>query len=365
MKQQILVIEDSRTQSKYLEELLISNGCDAYVALNGETAREKFNARCFDLILLDMVLPDASGLQLLKEIRDSKYCASTIVLILSGVTDKGNIIDALSQGANDYITKPFHQAELLLRLNLHLNIQKANLTLRQTVAAKDKLISVIAHDLRDPFNGLLGFAKMLVNAHRTLNEDQRDLYVNMVFDSALGMFELLNNLVMWAGIQKSEMKPALQLIQPHVLIDESLTILKPTVDSKKIFVTLDLDKRITLEADPNMFSCVIRNLITNSLRFTQPGQKMTLSSVPKEENNQAGLEFNLHIAGAGFPASLIEATRAIENEKGPQGRKGLGLGLSLTLDFVGAHNGEITFENLPDNGGNVRFFIPNNQKNPI
>ena len=334
MKQHILVIEDSKAQAKLVESLLVSIGCESTLAFNGEEARAKYNTSQYDLILLDMVLPDASGLQLLNEIKASKKNLETSVIILSGVTDKGNIVDALNLGASDYITKPFHQTEFIIRLKLHLSMQRANRELKQTVAAKDKLIAVIAHDLRDPFSGLLGFAKMLANGHRTFNEEQRDQYVNMVYNSAIGLHELLNNLVMWASIQKSDMAPDLKLIQPHVLVEEAITILKPAMDSKENMIALKLDKKVTLKADPNMFSSLIRNLITNGMRFAQPGKTVLLSSKPMAEEGKDGLEFSLLIPGEGFPAALLEATRNSESEKGPHGKKGLGLGLSLAFDFV-------------------------------
>jgi DNA-binding response OmpR family regulator len=124
MNQSILVIEDSRAQAKLVETLLISIGCAPTLAMSGAEAREKFGSIKFDMILLDMVLPDASGIQLLNEIRKAPTNADATVIILSGVTDKGNIVDALHLGAHDYITKPYHQAEFLNRVQTHLNYQQ-------------------------------------------------------------------------------------------------------------------------------------------------------------------------------------------------------------------------------------------------
>ena len=103
---------------------------------------------------------------------------------------------------------------------------------------------------------------------------------------------------------------------------------------------------MTIEADPNMFSFILRNLITNCIRFLESGQKLSFSSTLKEANGGEGLEFALHLPSEGFPPALLEATRAKIKENGPHGTKGLGLGLSLSLDFVKALNGEINFENL-------------------
>jgi two-component system, sensor histidine kinase and response regulator len=358
MNPKILVIEDSRTQSRMLVELLEANGCETIAAMTGEEARQQYGKTKFDLILLDMVLPDASGLLLLNEIKASTHCSNSSVIILSGVTDKGNIVDALNLGASDYITKPFHQAELLLRVNLHISVKKASEGLSQTLAAKNKLISVIAHDLKSPFNGLLGFAKMLVNGHRTLSVEERDQYINQVYDSALGIFELLNNLVMWATVQQNEMKPELKLVQPHVLVEEAIAVLKLSTDSQALALAIMLDRKMTIEADPNMFSFIVRNLITNCMRFMQPSQKLTLSSTSKESQGREGLEFILEFPGGGFPPAFLQATKTNEKDNSPHGRKGLGLGLSLTLDFIEAHEATINFENIDGRGGQVTFFIP-------
>jgi DNA-binding response OmpR family regulator len=135
MKQKILVIEDSRAQSKLLESLLETEGCSVGIAMSGAEARVKFHEERFDMILLDMILPDASGLQLLNEIKASEKNGATSVIILSGVTDKGNIVDALSNGAKDYITKPFHQTEFLMRIKLHLDYQNRVQELSEALAA--------------------------------------------------------------------------------------------------------------------------------------------------------------------------------------------------------------------------------------
>jgi two-component system, sensor histidine kinase and response regulator len=357
MRPQVLVIEDSRTQSKILTDLLLDNECQPTPALTGEDARKHYNNSTFDIILLDMVLPDASGLQLLQEIRASSKCINTPVIILSGVTDKGNIVDALSLGATDYLAKPFHQSEFLSRLNLHLGMQKANRILQETVTAKNKLISVLAHDLKDPFNGLLGFTKLLVDGHRTFDEVVRNQYINQVYHSAIGMHELLQNLTLWAGVESRGATPVKNLVQPHLLIDQAISVLKAATDFRKVTLVTTLDQEQTLHADAHMLSSIFRNLISNCSRFLGPGQTMTVLSLPKEENGEKGLEFSIQLSRGEFPQTLLQATSQAIKTTGPDGQNGLGLGLSLSIDFVRAHRGTISFENISGEG-KVRFFMP-------
>jgi two-component system, sensor histidine kinase and response regulator len=360
MKQHILVIEDSRTQARILEDLLLSIHCDVTVAIDGASAREKFNAVAYDLILLDMVLPDASGIQMINEINASPVSAGTPVIILSGVTDKGNIIDSINLGAKDYITKPYHQSEFLIRVKLHLEMLKADKELKQTVAAKDKLISVISHDLRDPFNGLLGFAELLVKRGKTLTEEQKEQYINQVYASAQGIHELLNNLTVWASFQNSEIIPNLKVVQPHELVEDSIALLKADADNKGIVVANHISKDHILQADPNMLGSVVRNLVANSLRIMTSGN-ITIGCHQKLVAENKGLEFVLQMSGVEFPSSILAATHrngSAKPGKITQSGKGLGLGLSLAMDFVEAHKGTILFENVPGAGGEVRFFIP-------
>lgn len=120
----ILIIEDSKAQARLVEGLLKFIGCETDIAYTGAEAREKINAQAYEVILLDMILPDTSGMQLLKEIKASPKNSLSNVVVLSGVTDKGNIIDALSLGASDYIAKPFFEAEFLSRIKVHLENQQ-------------------------------------------------------------------------------------------------------------------------------------------------------------------------------------------------------------------------------------------------
>lgn len=136
MSQIVLIIEDSKAQARMVEGLLKFIGCQTTLAYNGAEAIEKFESQQYDLILLDMILPDASGLQLLRIIKASEKNANTNVVVLSGVTDKGNIMDALALGASDYIAKPFFEAEFISRINVHLENQRLKTEIAMLMAKK-------------------------------------------------------------------------------------------------------------------------------------------------------------------------------------------------------------------------------------
>jgi len=120
----ILIVKDSLLQGKIVSDSLIDHGFEINLAVTGEDAIQKITTNAFDLILTDKVLSDISGVHLIKKIKQLPNTADLFIIVLSGVTDKENVIESLGMGIHDYLAKPYHTKELMNRINIHLCMQR-------------------------------------------------------------------------------------------------------------------------------------------------------------------------------------------------------------------------------------------------
>lgn len=187
----ILIVEDSTLQAKVIADLLAENHMESEVATTGAQALEKASENRFSLILLDMVLPDTSGLNLLTQLKYSTATKNLRVIILSGLTDKNNMVEALGRGVNDYITKPYHPQELITRISNQLALQQSLQELHQLGAAKRQISSILSDEPNNPLNTLIGLTDALILEDLSMEEMKQNLA--SVNASAKNLKELLQN----------------------------------------------------------------------------------------------------------------------------------------------------------------------------
>jgi PAS domain S-box-containing protein len=173
---QILIVEDSKTQAMALNMLLESRGMVSAIASNGMECLTLSETGRFSLILLDMVLPDTSGLQLIRRLKQSAITKQLPVIMLSGVTDKENVVDALLLGASDYISKPYHPEEVIVRVKMHLDIlaskldiEKLNEELRQQTRQLDWIVQQKSRELQTYLDAInMNICSMLLDRDGTI-----------------------------------------------------------------------------------------------------------------------------------------------------------------------------------------------------
>ncbi len=352
--QNVLVVEDSTLQAKMITDLLTEHQINSEVAVSGAIAIEKALTGKFNLILLDMVLPDTSGLNLLAQLRRSTHTKELPIIMLSGVTDKENVVQALSQGVNDYVTKPFHPQELITRINIQLTLQKNVEELRQHNANKAKIFAVLAHDIKSPFNGLLGFAEILTQ--EGLLEDKRKKYISSVYNSAKTIYSLLDNVLIWMGMQSGGLKPALKNLSLSEVMTEMLELYLPIAHEKGLTIVNNSKEEVTVLADSNMFNAILRNLLNNAIKFTPAGGIITITGV----NNNGSAEITVNDTGIGIAAEDMPTLFSFDNNMRPgtNGEKGTGLGLLLCHDFAEANGGEISVESTVGVGSTFKVRLP-------
>jgi two-component system, sensor histidine kinase and response regulator len=367
----ILIVDDVPENLQVLGNFLRQNNYKTAVATNGTDALELIQNRIPDLILLDIMMPDMDGYEVCKKIKSEEKTREIPIIFISALSETVDKVKGFKEGGVDYITKPFQQEEVLARVNAHLtirNLQKELLKqnmelaeseekLKEALATKDKLFSIIAHDLRGPLGTIRSFLQIIVDEPDSYSPDDLKEFLSEMKKSSEKTFDLLENLLNWARSQRGviEFKPEEQDLK--LIIDENLNLLSSNAKRKSINLFTETDHPIIGYFDKNMITTVIRNLISNALKFTSPGGFVKVDAVETTEALQVSVTDNgLGIKDEDKP-KLFQQDQNFTT-KGTTGEKGTGLGLILCKDFVERNSGRIWAESEIGKGTNFLFTIP-------
>ena len=362
----ILVFEDSILQGKIIIDLLTENGHDTTLATTGEEGFNRLKEKEFDLILLDMVLPDYSGISLIRKINELIPEFETPIIVLSGLTDKENIIESLGMGINDYITKPFHPKELINRINIHLKLRNSYKRIKKVNEANDKFLSIMGHDLKDGFSAMFSGISLL---ERTFSSDatiSKDMIVTEVLESAKQVNHLLDQLVTWGKMINSGIINNPEYFNINLAIEKVGNKLKPTIDAKNIDFVLDCNEDFEVFADLNEIETTIRNIISNARNFTPEKGTITVrtKSIEKEDKNYVVV--SISDTGIGMKEedlnNLFTSTHNVPS-KNLYGNMGTGLGLSISKQLTEHNGGYLTIESEYGKGSTIHIAIPAEKQN--
>jgi len=224
---------------------------------------------------------------------------------------------------------------------------------------RDFIYSVIAHDLRSPFNGFLGLTSLLVEDYDQLDDENRKKYVKLIYDLSNSLNSLLENLLGWSKMQSGKLILDLQTIQLKSVVNEIIKLLSGIIEKKNIQITNNIDDKIEVIADKYLISSVIRNLTTNALKFTSTNGVITIFSTIKNDK----VELCIKDTGIGIPEKYITNLFDLSSKymaQGTNSEKGSGLGLKLCKDFVHAMGGDIWVKSKVNKGTEFYFTVPQN-----
>jgi signal transduction histidine kinase len=242
-------------------------------------------------------------------------------------------------------------------------IKHKNEELRFSNAEKDKFFSIIAHDLRSPFNGFLGLTEIMVEKLPTMSLDDIQKIALVLRNSATNLYRLLGNLLEWSRMQRglTEFAPSTYLIMPK--ITESLMSVLSIADKKGIPISYDIPEDIEVFADVNMFECIIRNLVSNAVKFSNKGEGIVVSA---KICNDWFVEISVKDQGIGMNLEMINNLFRLDANtcrRGTENEYSTGLGLIICKDFIEKNGGKLSVESDPegisgDKGSTFSFTLP-------
>lgn len=353
----ILLVDDNTNNLGVLYRYLDDVGFTVLVSQDGERALRLAREQRPDLILLDIMLPGMSGLDTCRALKSDEVTADIPVIFISALTDIQDKVRGFEAGGVDYITKPFQQEEVLARINAHITIKRQREELDRLNATKDRLFSVIGHDLRGPFMGLLGALELLRDSGDDMDSGTTHELIANLYESAEKTYHLLENLLEWSRSQRRQVEVNQRPVALSAVVDETLELFEAAARQKSIEVIDQVPDELHAWADRDMIGTVVRNLVNNAIKFTNRGGRVTVCARREAE------VVTVEVCDTGVGIDPDEAASLFslgpsESRSGTGGERGTGLGLLLAHEYVTRNGGSITVESTPGEGSCFRVTLP-------
>lgn len=362
----VLIVDDVDANVLLLKLLLSKAGYKTLTAYNGKDALDIIEKQNPDLVLLDIMMPVMDGHEVAARLREMPEKANLPIIFLSALNSPDDIVKGFKHGAADYVSKPFNKDELLIRVRHQLSlisatriIQNQKEELHKTIEARDKLYSIIAHDLRSP----IGSIRMIMNA-LSLNVEkehlEEDMYELMMMGNRLAdeTFVLLDNLLKWTKSQTGRLNTVFQDdVDILPLIKGEVELLEVVSELKNITISLEGTTDAKARIDQDMIKTVLRNLVSNAVKFSHPGASVLVNVEEK------GDKVVVSVIDKGEGISEADQNKLFKSDShftsfGTENEEGSGLGLLLCKEFITRNGGNIWFTSVRGEGSVFNFDIP-------
>lgn len=238
-----------------------------------------------------------------------------------------------------------------------LALKKSEARLKELNATKDKLFSIIGHDLKGPLNNILGFSELINQGFENYSTDEIKRYNKLIYQLSQSVSELLENLLTWSRAQRNIINVLPHNVAIYFTVEKCFGLLIQNAIQKEIRLKNNVPPSTVVFADEAMITTVLRNLISNSIKFTHRGGTISISATPFSET----VEIEVKDTGIGIaPEKIPHLFQPNENQSsvGTEGEKGTGLGLIICKDFVDKNNGNIRVESEQDTGTTFVISLP-------
>jgi len=356
-RQKVLVVDDVTKNIQLVANFLKQAGYDINYAVSGKSALNHVKKENYDLILLDVMMPEMDGFEVCSKLKMDNKSKDIPVIFLTAKTDIDSVTKGFQVGGVDYISKPFNKNELLARVKTHLELQQQKRTLKELNATKDKFFSIIAHDLKGPLNQLLGLSEILQLELKEDNVEEVSKLTKLIYESAKSGRSLLENLLEWSRSQTGAIKFNPTIINIRKITSEVVDLMEYNAIQKNILITSTIGESINAVADENMVKTILRNLISNSLRFTHEGGKIAVLAEQIDEF----VVVSVADSGIGLKGKDVKKLFRIDvnpSSIGESKEKGTGLGLILCKEFIDIIGGKIWVESEYEKGSTFKFSMP-------
>jgi two-component system, sensor histidine kinase and response regulator len=356
-KYKILIVDDVAKNIQLVANYLTKAGYEINFALDGRNALEHAFRDKFDLIILDIMMPEMDGFEVCRQLKDNPSTSEIPVIFLTAKTDDVSIAKGFEAGGVDYIIKPFNPSELLARVKTHIRLRLREVELTSLNRTKDVFLSIIGHDLKTPVANIVSIGEILINNIGEATEEEKNELLRDIVESGRQGLWLLENLLSWTRIQTGKITYDPQNLVLEEVINKNINFISPIAIRKAIHLHAECQPGLIVYTDLNVLNTIIRNLISNALKFTPKEGEVSIKAT-----KAASGEIILFITDNGVgiePERLNNLFQSIGQTStlGTMNEKGSGLGLALVSDLVKLINARIEVESELCIGSTFKIYL--------
>lgn len=354
----ILIVDDNPDNLRLLTLILSQRGYEVRKALSGRMAIASAQATAPDLILLDVRMPEMDGYQVCEQLRANPQTADIPVIFISALSDLLDRVKAFAAGGADFITKPFHDLEIVARIEHQLRIRrlqkqlvKHNEELLRSNRELEQFAYVVSHDLQQPLQSIIGFTKIMMMQYQTSLDEEAKQYLNSIEAATHRMHRLIVDTLDYARIDL-EAKTS-DPVDCNRVIQQAIENLHSAIVTTG--ATLKAEPLPTVIASETLLVQLFQNLLSNALKFTRSGvpPQVRIAADLKSEYWQFVVQDNgIGIAAKDF-SRIFEAFQRLQRQY-----EGTGIGLATCRKIVEAQGGTIWVESQPGAGTSFYFTLP-------
>ena len=360
----ILIVDDVISNVLLLKILLTNEKFQVCTANNGTTCIEQAKKEHPDLILLDVMMPDISGFDTAVILKKDEETKDIPIIFLTALNTPADLVHGFKVGASDFLTKPFNKEELVMRVTQQISlvaakriIEKQNAELRATLSNRDKMYSVIAHDLRSTMASIRMVLNLVV-ASTSPDLVGPELYelLDKANKESEDVHDLLDNLLKWTKSQTGRLNVVIQDLDLNDIIPGVVDIFEMIAETKHIKLNLQMaEGPLVVTADNDMLKTIVRNFLSNAIKFSP--ENSSIDIIMSKDADFAKVSVRDH--GVGIAANRLGSIfHKGETTYGTSGEEGSGLGLQLCQDFAQKIGGDCTVESVEGEGSTFSVTIP-------
>ena len=367
----ILAVDDNPENLGLLFDYLDLAGFTVLLVQESPNAATHAEKHLPDLILLDVMMPGLNGFEVCRRLKENPATRDIPVIFMTALTDLDDKVKGFEVGGVDYVTKPIQYKEVLARVKTHMTIRKLQKQLEEKNkrlerqgeelkglnASKDRFFSILSHDLRAPFTGLCGMTDIMLEYFDDYQPSEIKESLQKFKKTTDNLYSLIENLLTWSGIQSGKIDFMPQLFPLLGQVTNVLQLFNSNAEQKQIRLENRLGSEYPVYADVKMLDTVLRNLVSNALKFTHPEGSISVSAVPEDTM----LKISVIDTGIGIDPKYQERLFRIDAEfkrPGTANERGTGLGLVLCKEFVEQHGGRLWVESEAGKGSVFNFTLP-------
>jgi signal transduction histidine kinase len=359
MSNRVLIVDDSEDDIVMLQRFLASEDTVSRGLNDSAEAERVFNEFEPDLVLLDLHMPQPDGLEILRRLRDARARLGFLpVVVLTGDAGQGARNSALDLGADDYLTKPLDRQEVVLRVRNLLSARRLHVELARAYRHKSEFLASMSHELRTPLSSIIGFSELLItDTTGRFDDPTRQKFLAEINSGGRYLLSLINDILDLSKFEAGQMVLRIENVLIADIVHSVLSTMESLATKKAIRLEADMDAAGQVLADSGKLKQILLNLVSNAVKFTPDGGRVTISS----QRLADAVEISVSDTGIGIAESdrehLFEEFRQLDSTIARQ-QHGTGLGLALTKRFVELHGGQLRLDSELGKGSVFTLTLP-------